>query len=215
MTFSKRRAPNYLIVGYTTRDHLLIDLDDISDIKARGIAKIIMHEFHEVGDCLILRSSTTKEDHYWSYSRFGRPLFWVKRNNYHIVFDNVIGYNKCCKICAFLAELNVLEKSYIYCRNFRGDMTLRVSPATMSWGVKEAPKPIECLTNIYTAKKDGKIDEFLRFRRAALSLFDGDGGADASANDAADGSDHDAEVLTINSAVQANTLDRCDADDAN
>jgi hypothetical protein len=171
MTSSKPRAPDrLLIIGYTTRRHLLLDLDDTSLEKARRLADLIIDEWPEVGDCLILQSSVALLSVRLRYSWNNWPWISVTRPGFHLVFDNCIGYNKACRICETLAGLNVLERDYLRIRTFRGDMTLRVSEAALSTGAKPAPEPVEYLINTAQKWRDRKIDEYLAFRDAALSL---------------------------------------------
>jgi hypothetical protein len=162
-----------MIIGYTTRRHLLLDLDDTSLEKARRLAYLIINEWPEVGDCLILRTSDNPLNVSLRYSWNNWPWISVTRPSYHLVFDNCIGYNKACKICETLAGLNVLERDYLRIRTFRGDMTLRVSEAALSTGAKPAPEPIEYLINTAQKWRDRKIDDYLAFRGAVLSLFTG------------------------------------------
>lgn len=131
---------NLLIVGYTTRDHLLLDLDETSKFKASRLAQLIIESYPDVGNCLILESSTPSKQSYLKYDDKGVPLeYWVKQN-YHLVFDAYVGYSRCVHIIETLAELNVLQSEYLEIRQFRGDMTLRVSPKWLHHRVIEAPK---------------------------------------------------------------------------
>jgi hypothetical protein len=197
MTTSKKSPPvNWLITGYTTRDHLLLDLDDSSLPKVVGLVHRVMESYPEVGDALVLLSSPHELDiktHYYD----GLPRFSVTRESYHVVFSGRIGYNKCCQICSSLASVNILERSYIRCRNFRGDMTLRVSPSELSTGVKPAPVVVCAIKNKgYDGSGDG-IEEYLGFCRAfsgsRLCYLDPDHSADYRG----DGPDHDGHILTV------------------
>lgn len=157
-----------MIIGYTTRRHLLLDLDDTSLEKARRLAYLIMGEWPEVGDCLILRSSEAPLKVRLRYSWNNWPWISVTRHSFHLVFDNIIGYNKACRICETLAGLNTLERDYLRIRTFRGDMTLRVSETNLSTGVKPPPEPVEYLFNTIHKGSDGMIEDYLAFRDAAL-----------------------------------------------
>ncbi|MCJ7621742.1 MAG: hypothetical protein MUP64_16180 [Anaerolineae bacterium] len=163
-----RLEPNF-IIGYTTRTHLLLDLDDTSIEKARRLADLIIHQWPELGDCLILQSSLKPLNVGLKYSWNNHP--WMSREspNYHLVFNNRVGYNKCCKICEVLAWLGVLNKDYTKIRTFRGDMTLRVSHQNLSTGaVKPPPEPVELVLNLASKWSDGMINEYLAFRYAVL-----------------------------------------------
>lgn len=151
-----------LIVGYTTRRHLLLDIDNTSLGKACGMARHIMHSWPEVGSCLIVQSSERPDVVKLKYSWDNRPWIKVERSNHHLVFNNNIGYNKIATICETLGVLNVLEGSFIKMRKFRGDLTLRVTPSVLSTGVKPAPMPIVGLRNYESIREDGAIWEYLR-----------------------------------------------------
>lgn len=99
------------------------------------------------------------------YTRLGRPLQVMSRNNYHLVFDNSIGYNSCCKIISLLCGLGILNRDYEKIRDFRGDMTLRVSPAELSDGTKPRPIPVDYIPNAHASRHDGLIGVFLAFYR--------------------------------------------------
>ena len=163
-----RLEPNF-IIGYTTRTHLLLDLDDTSLEKAQRLAGLIIREWPEVGDCLIVESSRKRLNVRVRYSWNNHP--WMSREspNYHLIFDNRVGYNKCCRICETLAELGVLNRDYAKIRTFRGDMTLRVSHQNLSTGaVKPPPFPVMLIHNMSAKWSDGMIDDYLAFRDAAL-----------------------------------------------
>jgi hypothetical protein len=163
-------ANSLLIIGYTTRRHLLLDLDNTSEDKVNWLANMIMDEWPEVGDCLVLCSSESPLQVELKYSWDNRPWIRVTRSNYHLVFDNIIGYNKACKIIETLEGLNILQRDYSKIRAFRGDMTLRVSEAALSTGVKPAPKKVMWILQMGNKMHDRMIDEYLVFRDAALSL---------------------------------------------
>lgn len=162
-----------LILGYTARDHLLLDLDKTTQSKAHQLAKLIMREWPVVGDCLLVRSSYTQSTTTPRMIRRGFPTITKKTASYHLVFDNLIGYNKFVHICETLAAFSILERSFLRMRYFRGDMTLRVSLVYQTDGVKEAPIPIMRIHNNWTAKHDHKIDSYLAILRISQGLFSG------------------------------------------
>ena len=167
MTCSTNPLEPNLIIGYTTRTHLLLDLDDTSYIKAHRLAAQIQATWPKVGDCLIVKSSPKLLDISVKYSWNNHP--WMKRvsDNYHLVFDNNIGYNSCCRVCEVLAELNILNRDYVKIRTFRGDMTLRVGHQNMSTGtVKPAPEPKLVIYNYNCIQHDGMIIKYLAFLHA-------------------------------------------------
>lgn len=163
--------PN-LIIGYTTRSHLLLDLDSTTEIQAEIIIRLIMQSYPKIGDCLLIESSTPQTIMHKRKQNNQSVLGEHKRNNYHLVFDNRIGYNLCCKIITHLAHIDILNKDYAKIRQFRGDLTLRVSPSVMSTYIKPIPKPIKLIPNNYTNKHDGMIKKYLWMLSIAKSLHE-------------------------------------------
>ena len=162
MFSQSRRKPN-LNIGYTTRRHLLLDLDKTTLTKAAALVRLIIRDYPEVGDCLILRSSegdgriSTKHDNYQ------RPYHKLDGDSFHLVFSGDIGYNKCCRIIEALAGCYILNKDYVKLREFRGDMTLRISPQHLSTG-KIKPAPV-CVAGVLNKKYRGDgegIADYLR-----------------------------------------------------
>ena len=178
---STRSAPEPdLIIGYTTRRHLLLDLDNCSRDKACRLAVKIMDAWPEVGECLVVLSSPAPLTVELRYSWNNWPWIKTTRSNYHLVFDNQVGYNKCCRICECLAGLGVLNRDYVKLREFRGDMTLRVSSAPLSTGLKPRPQPVIWLTNRFTDHSDGYIQQYLDFSAACARLGRGLGPLEAA-----------------------------------
>lgn len=171
MTFSvsatRRGAP---VLGYTTRRHLILDLDNTSLDYARRMARMIQREYPKVGDCLIVRTSDKPDRVRLIYNKWGRPLVRHDRQNFHLVFDNLIGYNSCCRIIVTLAGLGILNRDYVRIREFRGDMTLRVSEAYLMDEVKPVPDVLEWVINKVPRVGDGYIDHYLKFRKIGESL---------------------------------------------
>lgn len=160
---------NFLIIGYTTRDHLLLDLDDKTQIQAEQIVCMVQASYKEVGDCLIMKSSTSARYVSLAYDPEKQVAPTIHGNSYHLIFDNRIGYNKIVKICEMLADLDIIEQSFKRMRYFRGDLTLRISPTITTKGIKQMPTPVSRIKNVYTEKKGEGIDNYLRLWR--LSLF--------------------------------------------
>ncbi|GAI76497.1 unnamed protein product [marine sediment metagenome] len=154
-----------LILGYTTRRHLILDLDNTGLDYAISMVSTIMAEWPKVGDCLVLRSSTTVDQVRLAYNKWGRPLVIHDRPNYHLVFDNLIGYNSATRICRVLAGLGVLEEDYDKIREFRGDMTLRVSQATLYAGLKPVPEEAAYIENPRAQRSDGYIGRYRKFKK--------------------------------------------------
>lgn len=135
-----------LIVGYTTQDHLLLDLDHTSLFKAVKIAKMIQKEYPDVGDCLVVESS---------------------KDHYHLVFDDVLEWEQIVRIISTLAALNIVEKNYRDVRNFRRDLTLRVSEKHTALNTRPVPEPVLLICCNHSCDRAGKIEQYLN----VLSCF--------------------------------------------
>jgi hypothetical protein len=86
-----------------------------------------------------------------------------KASNFHLVFDNSIGFNLCVTIQHLLVSLGILQYEHIALRKNMGDMTLRVSETVESTGIKPAPEPLKVIKNIYCTRHDGNIRRYLDF----------------------------------------------------
>lgn len=158
------------VLGYTTRRHLLLDFDDTTVHKTARLLDHIFKEYPEVGDAIIIISSVGSNSLNIHYNNFQRPYIKRDRLSLHVVFDNLIGYNKITRICETLAGLFILEKDYAEIRHFRGDLTLRVSPRVERAGIKPYPVLVMYKVNPHKNKKGKFILEYLRFLDIALSL---------------------------------------------
>jgi hypothetical protein len=136
-----------LILGYTTREHLLLDLDETSLLRVVSLAKQLMDSYPDIGDCLVVETSTPSFDSYLKYDDKGRPWEkWVYQN-FHLVFDASVGYDRCVAIIDALVDLGVLAPEYKQIRMFRGDMTLRVSAKWLHHRVIPPPRIVKYLFN--------------------------------------------------------------------
>jgi hypothetical protein len=159
-----------LIIGYTTRSHLLLDLDETSTDRAAALAKLIIQSFPDVGDCLVVESSTPSKRSYLKYDDRGIPHErWVYQN-FHLVFDANIGYERCVAIIDTLVDLDILNSEYKQIRLFRGDMTLRVSPKWLQNRIIPRPKACMHIHNVETPFNYGGIDKYLKTLAAAKSI---------------------------------------------
>lgn len=149
-----------LIIGYTTRSHLLLDLDETSLPDVTALAKMIMQSYPDVGDCLICESSTPSKTSYLKYDDKGIPHERLVYQNYHLVFDAPINYERCVHVVDALVALDVLNPEYRDIRMFRGDMTLRISKKTLSHRTIPNPKPIAYLENHAHAVTYGNIKKY-------------------------------------------------------
>jgi len=166
----KTEKPN-IVIGYTTREHLLLDLDKTTLLKAVLLVKLIQQQYAKVGDALIILSSIGTHRQRIRYTRYGRPLVVRSLNNYHVVFDATIGYNSCCRIISTLAGLSVLNRDYVKIRTFRGDMTLRVSPNAQLNGLKPMPHVVYYSQTKHPYKRGGNIDKYLCMLKDAHAIF--------------------------------------------
>jgi len=172
MTYSDRSTDRgFPIIGYTTRRHLILDLDNTTKQGARSIAHMIIKEWPKVGDALILSSSPGLDRIRLVYGKWGRPLLYHDRGNFHLIFDNGIGYNLSCKICQVLAVLNVLNRDYVRIREFRGDMTLRISPSRLYDEDKPIPHIVGWVINELTTRSDRYIEHYLKVKKGVERLF--------------------------------------------
>ena len=153
----------YLIWGYSTSQHLLLDLDNTTVSKVEKLVTIIQHEYKDVGSALIVESSPPKtaDIHLQHCTGLHRSIQRRQLGNYHVIFSNRLSWNRIMKIVRTLAELQILNKDYVKIRGFRGDLTLRVSKKVTPDGVKEVPKPI-CTLFKYAENDGNYIDDYLR-----------------------------------------------------
>lgn len=157
-----------LIIAYTTREHLLLDLDETDEFKVTCLAKLIIQSFPEVGDILILNSSTPSKKNYTKFNAKGLPVFRYTYQNYHLVTDNKISYQRCLEIIDVLVELDVLQPEYREIRLFRGDMSLRTSHKPLVSRVVPPPKPVNLVYNHICKEHDGKIGGYIQFLNACF-----------------------------------------------
>ena len=111
---------NKLVVGYTTQTHLLVDLDNCSWAKAQGAAKMIMRSYPFVGDMLIVESSPS---------------------HYHLVGDNFLRWDQIVNVVESIADLQLVDENYRLAREFRRDLTLRVSDKIGAVRYHAVPQP--------------------------------------------------------------------------
>jgi hypothetical protein len=157
---------NNLIVGYTTKEHLLLDLDETDIYKVTRLTKMLINEYPEVGDVLILQSSTPSKMDYTKFDKKGLPIQRFTYQNFHLVTDNIVSYERILEIVDCLVELDVLQPEYRQIRQFRGDMTLRTSHKPLVNRTVPPPCLITIVHNHICPYRDHKIDQFLSFLRA-------------------------------------------------
>jgi hypothetical protein len=137
---------NFVVVGYSTSQHLLLDLDRIGFYRAQAIAHMVYINYPHVGAYLVVHSSG---------------------NNFHVVYDALIGWRKITKIVSTLAGLHILNRDYMRIRKFRGDLTLRVNGHLTTAGPKFPPTPyLLYMPANYNIKKGGGILRYLNVLEA-------------------------------------------------
>ena len=135
------------ITGYTTRSYLLLDLDGTTLHNVLGLVREIMATWRNVGDALVMYSSKCTGDGVASWHPNSKRFSRHGRQNFHVIFSNAIGYDRCVKIILTLFEFGVLNEDYIDIRKFRGDMTLRVSNKVLQERTMPKPRPVAYVQN--------------------------------------------------------------------
>jgi hypothetical protein len=135
------------ILGYTTRTYLLLDLDGTTLHNVLGLVREIMASWRNVGDALIMYSSKCTGDGITVYHPNSQRFSRHGRQNFHVIFSNAIGYDRCVKIILTLFEFGVLNEDYVDIRKFRGDMTLRVSNKVLQERTMPKPAPVAYVEN--------------------------------------------------------------------
>lgn len=167
----KKPTNKFIIAGYSSRTHLLLDLDHTTLSKVKLLVKLIMREFPKVGDALIILSSKHNPLYKWIYTPNTTPKQTYIGNCYHVVFDNQIGYNSCDYILRLLTDLGIFTKIADKLRGLRRTMTLRISPKIKRIGIDPCPKPISIIKNEHTSRHDYMIAEYLACLKVAYGYF--------------------------------------------
>lgn len=160
-----------LIIGYTTQQHLLLDLDKTTLNQAIYITKLIQQVYPDVGNALILESSPPPKHTRTLYQHYGSYIKIQYKPNHHVVFDGLIGYDKCCKIIFTLVDLNILPEEYRDIRSWAGNMTLRVSPKPFTDRTVPAPTYAISILAQRAYANHGGIDRYIEVNAAAYLLF--------------------------------------------
>jgi hypothetical protein len=130
----------------------LLDLDGTTLHNVLGLIREIMATWRNVGDALVMYSSKCTGDGVASWHPNSKRFSRHGRQNYHVIFSNAIGYDRCVKIILTLFEFGVLNEDYIDIRKFRGDMTLRVSNKVLQERTISKPRPVAYVQNYNTVK---------------------------------------------------------------
>jgi len=96
------------------------------------------------------------------------PYHKVKRDSFHLIFNNTIPYEESCKIIETLARLDVISEAFIRIREMRNDMTLRVSKTVNVTHVKPPPQIVGYKINYKVPKKGNGIGLYLALLNCLL-----------------------------------------------
>lgn len=148
-------------IGYTTREHLCLDLDNTSYFKVENLVETLMREHPELGHAVIMESSTHKFVQRLKHLLMQPAGIITRRHNYHVVFNNFLPYEQSCRIIETLAELDVIARDFIRIRQMRNDMTLRVSRTVNMQHTKPKPKLLKYIINPYSTRQDEGIKRYM------------------------------------------------------
>jgi hypothetical protein len=131
---------------------------------------MLMIDYPEIGHCIINQSSKATKPSIPTYRETQHLMLMPKRDNYHIIFNNEIGYNKCCEIIECLANLGIINEEYVRIRQMRNDQTLRVSKTVCTDYVKPTPKFCEFVLNPYTKKEGNCLMQYMALLKSVNQL---------------------------------------------
>jgi hypothetical protein len=114
-------------VGYSTDFHLLLDLDQTTPVKVERLLDMLYREYRLTRVLVVLSSVKSTPPVYFDRYNAVFPAL-PRRLNIHLVFDDIRSYDQLTKICITLAVCGVLNEQYEWIRQWRGDLTLRISP---------------------------------------------------------------------------------------
>lgn len=129
-----------LVCGYTCQDHLLVDLDDCNFRKAKRLTLMIMREYPDLGDVLIVRSSDA---------------------HYHLIFGSIVSWERLIQVIETLAVLGIVQKAYAQVRTFRRDLTLRISGKNGEDKIRPVPEPVRFITRWNNEKERAGIERYM------------------------------------------------------
>lgn len=130
------------LIGFTTTDYLLLDLDNADYDKVKALCEMLTKEY-DLGSFVIMRSSASEKKQYKRIGDFDfhKNLFCeiTTTGSYHVIFGRKINYDRICRIIETLANLGVLNNEYANIRQWRGDVTLRISADNSDGAVRPIP----------------------------------------------------------------------------
>jgi len=155
-----------MIIGFSTDRYLLVDLDNITEVKAEGLAMLMIKNYGLI-DCLVMKSSGTKRVKELSFNN-GQ---WIPRHDedgsYHLIFGDRLWYQYICYILDQLNGLGVVSEDYVRIRDWRGDLTLRVSADNSADAYRPPPEPVIYITRKHTPAEHGEgVEAYMQFYEA-------------------------------------------------
>jgi len=158
-----------IIFGYSTNNHLILDLDNTTLEKSIGLSKLLINEF-DLRDCLILKSSGCIKTHELMFGDDESYMPYQTDGNYHLVFGKKTWYEHICYIIEMLADLGIVQKEYVRIREWRGDLTLRINADNSKDKYRPPPKLLFYVTNSKNTNSFSEgINDYLHF----YTLFNG------------------------------------------
>lgn len=144
------KNPERTICGYTTKEHLILDLDKTHSLWAtEKLVHMIQSEYPDVGDCLISQSSY---------------------DGYHCIFDNKISWQRIMHISQTLTSLDIVNRNFTKVRSFREDLTLRISSIDRGMEKSEAPKPVKYIVTYGSNFRDDDVVSLNEIHREACKF---------------------------------------------
>lgn len=141
----------------------MIDLDNSCLSKAVLLSKMLIRDYPSIGDCLILKSSDGTHRITVKPQCEPNKIIHYNRDNYMLVFNNIITYDLVCHIIEILAHLDIVDQAYFEIRKFRGDITLRVSSKSYSDRFIPPPERVAYVYHDSTCRRFGMILEFEKY----------------------------------------------------
>lgn len=174
------------ILAYTTNQHLILDVDDVSLGRVHKIAQWTQKIF-KAGDCLVVKSSSRVVH---KFSRWARiklylkwwALFWINRESrmdtladvlnknkyevgsYYLIFNNKMSWEQIVHAIRILAARGYVDWRFFTLRQTKMDLTVRY---THKWyysqgkcGIKPAPEIVEYLRH-KSDKRDEMMDNYI------------------------------------------------------
>jgi len=148
------------VVGYSTRRHILVDIDNANVITLYRLPAIISRLLG-YSNYIVCLSSVKKIPISYSPRLNAMTQAEQIRLNFHIVFEKSMLYDLATNFYHLLQELGIVHENYVEMRLKRGDATLRISPK----GVIPPPLPL------FYRKSRPMYDENLYAYLMALEAF--------------------------------------------